>query len=531
MSIYVNQTGYMSTFIKRCTAVNTTSYSLYNSENHLVKKGNVCTSFDKNSGDNAAEIDFSDVRDSGTYYFTDDSGNKSCSFSISDFPYENLLKDACRMFYFQRCGCELDVKYAGAYKHCACHTSPVTLLSNSARSFDCSGGWHDAGDYGKYITAGAVAVGHLLYAYELCPESFEMSLDIPESGNHIPDILNEVRYELEWFLKMQDEDGGVHHKCTSMYHTGFVMPEDDNLPFIVTDVSSLATGDFVAVMSAASRIYAKFDSEFSDKTRKAAEKSFEWLCKNPEFIFKNPPECTTGTYEDFCDVDERMWACAEYYRLTGDRRATDFINSALNMKINTTALGWGDVGGFASIAILTAPHSVFSDDLIQNISTKWIEEASRLCSVSSSNSYGIAFHTFDFGWGSNMTVLTNAMILSFAHKLTGESRFLDAAIQQTDYILGRNAMNISYVTGYGENAFRNPHNRPTYADNIDDPIPGYVSGGPNRNPCDPDACALIPEGSAPMKCYADVWGSYSTNEITIYWNSPLVFVLAYLKSL
>ena len=137
-------------------------------------------------------------------------------------------------------------------------------------------------------------------------------------------------------------------------------------------------------------------------------------------------------------------------------------------------------------------------------------------------------HAYDFGWGSNMIVLTNAMVLCFAAKLTKETKYQTVALYQLDYIFGRNPLAISYVTGYGEHAFKQPHNRPTIVDGVEEPIPGYVSGGPNKAPCDPDALAAIPAHTAPMKCYVDDWRSYSTNEITIYWNSPLVFILSFL---
>lgn len=531
MAVYVNQVGYYNNGLKQATLCGSSSYKLVDQEGKTVLSADSLElTFDKNSGDDIALIDFSHIKETGNYYFVDGEGNKSCSFEIKENVFANLFSDALKMFYFQRCGIELEEKYAGVYTHKACHTNKVTLLKDSSVSFECCGGWHDAGDYGRYVTAGAVAVAHLLYAYELNPEVFNFSLNIPESGNGTPDILNECRYELEWFLKMQAEDGSVYHKCTSMHHTGFVMPEDDPLDFIVTPVSSIATADFAGICAQAARIYAKFDKDFSETLKAAALKAYDWLIKNPAYYFTNPKECTTGTYEDPCDTDERMWAYAEIYRLSGDKTALNQLKGALNTQIRTTALGWGDVGGFASLAVLTAPCGMFDDDLIFNLRQNWLDEADRLSKVSQENAFGIAFHSFNFGWGSNMGVLLNGMILCYAHKLTGKKKYLDAAICQLDYILGRNAMDTSYVTGYGEKAFRNPHNRPTYADGIDDPIPGFVSGGPNRNPCDPDALAIIKPGEAPMKCFADHWGSYSTNEITIYWNSPLVYTLAYITS-
>lgn len=530
MAIYANQVGYYSNAVKKATIKDSTACTLYCGDKAVKEFSDLSLKFDENSGDNVASLDFSDVTEAGSYYFVDANGEKSCSFTISDKPFDNLFKDIQKMFYFQRCGMELEEKYAGIYTHKACHTAKVTLLKDPSVSCTCIGGWHDAGDFGRYVTAGVVAVAHLLYSYELCEKEYDINLNIPESDLEMPDILSEVAYELKFFLQMQREDGAVYHKCTSIHHTSFVMPEDDPLPFIMTPVSSLATADACGVFAQAVRIYEKYDKEFANTLKEAAIRSFEWLVANPAYEFVNPKECRTGTYEDPCDADERLYAYAEMYRLTGDTRCLSLMRGILEYKISTTALGWGDVGGFASIAVLTAPEGTFSTDLTNNLRQKWLDEANRLVEVACGNEYGIAFHPFNFGWGSNMGVLLGGMELCFAHKLTGCQKYLDAALAQFDYILGRNALEVSYVTGYGEKAFRNPHNRPTVADGIDDPIPGFVSGGPNRFPADPDAKALIPEGTAPMKCFADVWGSYSTNEITIYWNSPLVYVLAYLKS-
>lgn len=534
MAVYVNQVGYQTKQKKHATVSETTVVELYKKgegQDTLVLTQDVkdLLQMDDRCEEAVAKVDFSSVTEAGQYYFKDAEGNISAVFPISDDCYDQVFLDSMRMFYFQRCGMELEEKYAGPYAHKACHTDPVSLLWDPSKKFSCCGGWHDAGDYGRYVTAAAVALGHLLYAYELCPKAFDLDMNIPESGNGVPDILNECRYELEWMLLMQTEDGSVYHKCTSRKHTDFVMPEDDPLDFIVTPISSLATADFAAVMALSARIYAQFDVDFAEKMKAAAIRAWGWLKGNKLFVFTNPAEeCHTGFYDDFCDADERLWAATEMARLIGEDDCFGSINQILELKLATTALGWVDVAGFASIAVLTAPAGVFDNYLINKLKSAWKDEADRLVKVTEENAFELVLHAFDYKWGSNMVILTDAMVLCFAHKLFGDVRYLDAAWYQMDYILGRNAMDTSYVTGHGERAFNEPHNRPTVVDGIDAAIPGYVSGGPNRVPCDPHAIEHIPEGAAPMKCYVDAWESYSTNEITIYWNSPLVYCLAYL---
>lgn len=529
MGIYINQSGYYPDALKHGTVTSAGVYRLVKDNAEVVLEVSIKEADlapDVNSGEDTSVIDFSEVKEAGIYHIEAASGEKSCSFSISETAYDSLFSDSLRMFYFQRCGMDLDEKYAGPFAHKACHTGKVAALRDRADVFECSGGWHDAGDYGRYVTAGAVALAHLLYGYELMPEKMSLDLNIPETGSGMPDILNECKYELDWMLKMQAADGGVYHKCTSIRHTGFIMPEDDDLPFFVTPVSSIAVADFAAICYAASRIYSRCDSSYSDRLRSAADKSWQWLLDNPAFLYDNDPSCTTGEYDDVSDLDERMWAAAERYRTCQDEAALSYINKQLVYRINTTSLGWGDVGGLASLAVLMEKDGVFPVDMVARFTADWADEAKRLLTVVMSNDYEIALRPHEFIWGSNMEVLKNATVLLLQGKRTGDSNFTEAGRRQLDYILGRNAVNYSYVTGHGEHAFKNPHNRPTIADGVDEAIPGYVSGGPNGHPCDPDACRLIPEGTAPMKCFVDDYKCYSLNEITIYWNSIFVLALA-----
>ncbi len=140
----------------------------------------------------------------------------------------------------------------------------------------------------------------------------------------------------------------------------------------------------------------------------------------------------------------------------------------------------------------------------------------------------------DYVWGSNMVVLNRGMLLILAEMLAKESgdktaqeKYKETALGQIHYLLGRNAVDYSYVTGYGEHAYMHPHNRVTECDGIELPMPGWVSGGPFKTPVDEVGVERIKPGTPPMKCYVDHFACYSLNEITIYWNSPAIFVIAF----
>lgn len=529
MAIYLNQVGYLPDSKKYAVMTGSDSCRLLSESGDStgVDLSISYYGYDEASGDTTWHVDFSGLSLPGTYYLEDAEGNRSPAVHIRPDCYRNLFRDLSRMFYFQRCGCALEAPYAGKFTHKACHCAEVRDYLAPEHRFFLNKGWHDAGDYGRYVTPGAVTLGHLLYAYELFPAAFEESLQIPESGSGIPDILSECRYELDWLLGMQLSDGGVAHKLTSQYHAPFLMPEDDSLPFFRYPVSSLATADFAACMALAYRIWHPFDGTYAQRLLEAAELAWGWLTAHPELVFEDPKDCHTGGYGDTNDADERLWACAELYRAKKDPQYLTAMQTLLPRCDELTALGWGDVAGFAGFSVLFADAGAFPETLVEPFRSAFLQKADALLSVTESSGYRMALKPDEFVWGSNLSVMSSASVLIAAALFTNDRAYADAAAEQLHYLLGRNPLGVSYVTGHGSAPFRNPHNRPTFADGIDEPIPGYVSGGPNGRPADERACALIPEGTPPMKCYADVYESYSTNEIAIYWNSIAVLAAAY----
>lgn len=556
MRIYINQLGYLQG--SRKTAV--LAEEQQTEQDKAVKKirildvhgGCVLTKdavyfgMDEASKDQVWQADFSELTQEGCYRIEDDLGNGSCSFRITADIYAWLNRILCKAFYYQRCGMALEETYAGIFQRESCHEEKAVLLEeylegNIKHFYDVRGGWHDAGDYGRYTTAAAAALAHMLYAWEWFPDSFQESLHIPESGNGMDDILNECMYELKWLLKMQMEDGSVRHKLTSMRHANFVMPAKDRRQMILFPPSTMAAGDFAAIMAMASRVYAGFDSQFSRTALEAAKKAWDWLEAHPQFIgFGNPQGCNTGEYEDYDDKDERLWAAAELYRCTKDPAYLSRAEELLGQIRKKTSFGWADVAGLAGWAFLeeelkhtgsgcgTAADCDMEARLKKQYIDYMLSEAEQLISLCKGCGYMAAMEPEDYEWGSNMVLMNRGMLFASAYLLSGREEFLDCAVKQMDYLLGVNAAGYSYVTGAGEHAFRNPHNRVTVADGIVETIPGFVSGGANSQPVDEKAEWLIEPGTPPMKCYLDLWECYSLNEITIYWNSPAVFLTAFL---
>ncbi|MDE5864315.1 MAG: glycoside hydrolase family 9 protein, partial [Lachnospiraceae bacterium] len=540
--IYVDQLGY-APHSKKTAVLAGSSASLPEEEKYirvLDEKGDcvyegkaVYFGYDEASGDYIWQADFSEVSTPGTYRIESGQEQSSCYFQIGSDLYSHLNQVLCKSFYYQRCGMKLEEKYAGIFKRKCCHDKGAVLLEDYSRwqsggqdvkLLDVTGGWHDAGDYGRYTTAAATALAHLLYAWSFYSDSFKTNLNIPESGNGMDDILNECLYELKWLLKMQMPDGSVHHKLTSMRHANFVMPCEDVRQMILFPASTVATGDFAGIMAKASRVYHRLDADFADTALKAAKRAWDWLEQHPEFIgFKNPEECNTGEYGDRKDTDERMWAAVELFRCTGDLAYLEkavFLMQDIGEK---SGLGWRDVAAFAGWAILENQLEAMAEERPDAVIDKqeeqfrqqyrdiFIEEAFRLAEVSGQCGYMAAMTKEEYHWGSNSVPLNRGMLFATAYLLSGEETFLECAAHQLHYILGVNAVGYSYITGIGEHACRNLHNRVTVADGIDETIPGFVAGGANGHPADEKAEWMIAPGTPPMKCYLDIWECYSLN--------------------
>ncbi|MDE5853936.1 MAG: glycoside hydrolase family 9 protein [Ruminococcus sp.] len=454
--------------------------------------------------------DFSEVKTAGKYYIKSDGLDNSYTFEIGEDVYNNLLDSTVKMLYLQRCGTEIN---DDEFSHTSCHDTVATIYGTDEQ-IEVNGGWHDAGDYGRYIVAGAKAVADLLYAYKANPEIYNDNIGIPESGNGTADILDEVRYELEWMMKMQDtDDGGVYHKVTCDTFPGYVMPEKETKPLIVMPKSTTATADFAASIALAYEVYKDIDTDFADKCLDAAKKAYDWTKENPNVTYKNPDDIVTGEYGDNITSDERYWASVQMYRATGDESYIENISV-------TTGLDWSTVGDYGNIAILTMKDIDKTSDIYKKALSAVKKQADNFISVSNVMPYGVALTKYN--WGSNMTIANAGIILGIMYNETGDSKYLDAANAQLDYLLGSNPLGTSFVTGFGTVSPENPHHRPSMA--VGKAMSGMLVGGVNSNLEDSAAKAYC-KYSAPAKCWVDNAESYSTNEITIYWNSPLTYLL------
>lgn len=477
--------------------------------------------FDDNVGSNLHTGDFSDFKATGDFRIISSPSGASYDFSIGEGLYDDIYKDVVLMLYNQRCGCELDANISGDFAHAACHMQEATVYGTSD-AVDVSGGWHDAGDYGRYVVPGAKTVQDLFLAYEDYGYAAD-DIGIPESGNGTPDLLDEARYELEWMLKMQDAaTGGVYHKVTGAVFPETVLAVEETDPMILSPISAAATGDFAAVMAKASVLYADYDADFAAKCLEASKSAYAWLEANPDAKgFWNPDDIVTGEYPDNFVADEKLWAATELYIATGEQKYLDAINTIMGEKYRI-GLGWADIGAYALYDLAKAEGI---DATVQEAAkTTFLEKADKYLASCKTDAFFMGLASYN--WGSNMDVAQNGEMLLMANKISPNPEYVEYAQKHRDYIFGVNGVGYCYVTGYGENSPKGTHHRPSQV--LGTTMPGMLVGGANENLEDPYAQAVL-WGMPGALCYVDNEQSFSCNEITIYWNSPLIYLLTGLE--
>lgn len=482
------------------------------------------------SGESLLLGDFSEFKRSGKYFVSLDNGTVSYPFEIKDGLYQSALKAAIKSYYFQRASMPIEKEFGGIYHRKAGHMDDTCIYHESTGkkegTLSSPGGWYDAGDYGKYIVNASLSTGQMLHFLEQFPDGISDGfLEIPESGNGISDLWDELKYELDWILSMQDDDGGVYFKLTALGFGGFIMPEDYDLDRYIIGKSTASTLDFAAVLAQASRLYKRIDADWSKKALAASEKAFTWATENDSIVYSNPEDVSTGEYGDSNFSDDFFWASSELYLATEDPA---YLATMLNYQPeyeHVLADSWKNFVRNVAFHSLLQDKSLLNQETKEGLKANHLRLADRLLSLIDAHPYHIALNSFE--WGSNSDILNQAYILCVAHQLTDDKKYLKGAEMITDYIFGKNATGYSFMTGFGSKQILFPHHRPSGADGIDAPVPGFILGGPNDDR--QDAHEVDYKSEFPAKAHEDVEPSFASNEVCINWNAPAVFVLAYLE--
>jgi endoglucanase len=561
--IRVNQVGYLPRFDKRATLKDARpapeTWELLDASGKSVASGKTRVfGEDRDAGEFVHIIDFSSHRQPGTGYTLKAGDATSPPFAIEDSIYSELKKDALRFFYHQRSGIAIQMPYAGQeqWVHPAGHLSDKSVRcgegTGCSYSLDVSGGWYDAGDHGKYVVNAGFAVWTLLDLYErklliarLPADVADSTLDIPESGNGTSDLLDEVRWEVEWMMKMQVPEGQklagmVHHKVHDVDWTAIpVAPHEDSMERALRPPSTAATLNLAAVGAQCARVWRTVDPAFAQKCLGSAERAYRAALAHPSMFARGDDIQGGGSYADSDVSDERYWAETELFITTGQpqyleaaRRSPHFLKVPHTAGGGNCSMSWNNTAALGTLSLAVVPSKLPRNDLAL-ARRALLGAADEYVADSHKRGYRVPLESMAgrYPWGSNSLVLNNGMILGLAYDLSKKPSYLIGVVDVMDYLLGRNPLSKSYVSGYGTNPLVNPHHRffaRQLSDQYPPPPPGIVSGGPNSSLDDEAAKRAGLGGCAAQQCYYDNIQSYSTNEVAINWNAPLAWVAAYL---
>jgi endoglucanase len=500
------------------------------------------------AGNDTYIADFSSYHQPGKYTLVVPGIGSSYTFEIKTDVYRNVADASIKAYYFMRASTPLLEKYAGKWHRAEGHPDTAVLVHSSAATalrpagtvISAPRGWYDAGDYNKYIVNSGISTSTLLSLYEDFPAYMKtIKLNIPESGNGVPDILNEVLWNLRWMMCMQDVDGGVYHKLTNAAFDKFEMPDSAKAIRYVVQKGTAATLDFAAVMAQASRVFSKYPKELpglADSCLSKSIKAWYWAIKNPDVAYdqdkmneKFTPKVTTGAYGDNSFGDEFIWAASELFVTTKQPEYLKAVNLIPDdyMPVPT----WSNVR-LLGYYTLIKNGGLLGDNVpkqLPELQQKLLAFADGLIGGADDNAYETVMDKSprNFNWGSNAIAANEGIALIQAYKLSGNKKYLRYALSNLDYILGRNGTGYSYITGYGSKTPMHPHHRPSKSDGVVEPVPGLLVGGPNPGMQDHIQVPSI----VPDEAYIDDDRAYAVNEIAINWNAPFAYLANAIEAL
>lgn len=531
--IRINQCGYYPSASKIAIVINAeyqSDFEVINKSGKTVFKGDLGERiFWDKSGESAQKANFTKFRQPGEYRIR--IGEElSYPFEIKKDAWRNVSVGLLKSYYLQRCTYRLDEKYAGKYKRPLGHPDENCVLhptTGKDGTLNAPGGWYDAGDFGKYIVSAGVTLGNMLSLYEIYPSVYpDGSTNIPESGNGISDLLDEAKYELEWFKLMQDDDGGVFVKITSEKYPPMMFPHTDPLQRNVYGKSTASILHFAATMAMAGRIYEKYYPAWAANCLKRAKSAWNWAQKNNNEIFYNPEGVLSGAYSNSHMNDEFLWAAVELFISTRNAEYKKYLLEHINEFKEMAPSGWANVNGLAITSLAVQKDlSIDLKNAAKKSLLKWSDEK-----IQEMKTSAYQLPNFQLVWGSNGFIGSTGLCLMYAYKVSSDKKYLNAAAEVADYILGKNATGYCFVTGFGSKQVVNLHHSVSIADGIEGSLPGFIPGGPNPSMQDAHSSehgeAALYESPLPARAYSDSQKSYASNENDICYTAPNLALMA-----
>lgn len=556
----VNQIGYLPHSVKiasyKTAEAKPQAWQLKKNGKLIARGKTSIRALDPSSGDQLQQIDFSTVTATGSGFTITVGANTSQAFAISPDVFRAPLYDALKYFYHNRSGIAIETQFTGGgltsfvpnsqWARAGGHINhgknqgdyKVPCWTGTCQyTLDVPKGWYDAGDHGKYVVNGGISVWTLLNMFErglywgTIARLADGQLNIPESANGIPDLLDEVRWELEFMLAMQvpadaAKAGMVHHKIHDVAWTGLpLLPDQDPQPRALVPPSTAATLNLAATAAQAARIWRALDPAFSARCLQAAKSAWDAAVLHPSDLYRGGYDTGGGAYDDDKVSDDFYWAAVELFLTTNDSRYLPTIDA---YTISRTDFNWAntELAGLMSLATVVQPATASRRAVAQQ---KVTAIAQQHLATQSASGYSAPLALSEYEWGSNSGVTNKLMLMGLAYNFSRNHKYADGVTKGMDYLLGRNTFSTSFVTGEGTKTVKYPHHR-FWAGVLNPEFPfappGALSGGPNSGLHDPVAKVQLAACVAkPATCWMDDINAYAVNEITINWNAPLAWLL------
>lgn len=468
--------------------------------------------------------DFTSFRTPGKYYIQLDNGKKSFPFEIGSHVYDSTLRAAIRFFYYQRNNTAIEMPYAeGPWVHPKDEKDLVLLPRSQGGTKYVRKGWHDAGDLAIYMPNHTYACFWLAKAWD--DYRFDAdNLNIPESGNGVPDLLDELRWGLDWILDMQDTDGGFfQNMCVlrnSPYTYGRTTPNTIT-GYELTNKTTAATATASAMLAYASTIYSdkKLDPAYAARMLSAARKGWQWLQKHPNQILITE---ACDTYQDDSDIHARFWAACGLFLATGEEQFHQFI-----LKNDPGSQWISDYNNQTNLGYLLYVNSPKGNKEKQKqLHDMLVGRAAEANADREKHPFGFVGYYYWGSLGTSFARVGNYNLYDWNVNKNRTSLF--TALQQLHYTFGQNSLNFCYFSNFGSHGMRHAFHHWLKALNATPfTFPGMLPGGPNENP-DPNDRTRTgynkPTGTPIDQRYTDN-DSWSTNEIAVNQSAQLVYVL------
>ncbi|MBR5800811.1 MAG: glycoside hydrolase family 9 protein [Lachnospiraceae bacterium] len=432
--ILVNQLGYLPTGTKKAVFQGKEIPHVF----HVIKEetGEIVfigrpdeEVYDKAKDEYISYGDFSQVKAEGTYYIEAPILGRSYSFMIEENIYDDMFREACKQYYYNRCGMTLTEAFAGSAAHNACHIGNAVLVEDISVSMDVTGGWHQDEKGQKSVVAASGAIARMCLSYELYPKAFTDDMGIPESGNEIPDLLDEIKYEVDLLLKMQDAKTGAVYAGISVFTPGLDASGKAS-DIYVEPASAAAEKAFAMALAKFSYLYQQYDAAFATTCLKAADRAYKHALLHEE------------------EADSMLFAAAaELYRAAGQQSFHQQVTSYLqNNKENLYEDEMDLLGG---VTYLSTKHRVRTD-LCEEIMERLMSRAEE---ISLESKEALYLTKGNEAQDNNMELLSDMMYLAVVNYIISNHEYETVIEDHLHYFLGRNAKAISYVENTGERGY------------------------------------------------------------------------------